>query len=227
MEGFCFATLTSLANYFNFRAMGTFVFVTKGYVREKVIKLGFEDERVRETTLSVYDHVIQQKTPRALTLINAANLDADYVELSDAAQALEIPKVERLAVMIEMRQNHAKTKDWEAFVNLSKFDSYVLQLLQMIRCEQSAIQYKTFVRDDYFAKRVLLPKASRNALYARSGLNSIQVRPIRNVDDEPEVGLELLPIETGLHGRNCFETSAERRLPWSLLQWKAYLLQIF
>lgn len=179
MEGFCFATLT-----------------TKGYVREKVIKLGFEDERVRETTLSVYDHVIQQKTPRALTLINAANLDADYVELSDAAQALEIPKVERLAVMIEMRQNHAKTKDWEAFGNLSKFDSYVLQLLQMIRCEQSAIQYKTFVRDDYFAKRVLLPKASRNARYARSGLNSIQVRPIRNVDDEPEVGLELLPIET-------------------------------
>lgn len=35
LEGFCFATLTSLANYFNFRAMGTFVFVTKGYICQR------------------------------------------------------------------------------------------------------------------------------------------------------------------------------------------------
>lgn len=195
-QGLCFVTQTTLLEYRCFRSSAMFVFVTKGFVKERLLKHKFEEDRIIEASLSVHDPVLKQDTPRALTLVNCSDDPTDWVTISDPEVAVKVSQINRMGVFVEIRQSQAVPRDWETFSDVAKFDNYIKQILQTARCENTAIQYKSFQREGYLAKRLLIPTEMRDQIYARSGLHSIQVRPIRAWEDAPESGLELLPLDT-------------------------------
>lgn len=194
-QGVCFVTLTTLLDYTCFQSSALFVFVTKGFVKDRLIKQKFEPDRIIEATLSVHDPVLKQDTPRALTLVNCADDPTEWVSISDPEVDVKVSQINRMGVFVEIRQAQAVPKDWETFSAIEKFDNYIKQILQTARCEATTVQHRTFQREGYRAKRLMIPTDMRDAIYARSGLHSIQVRPIRELGDSPESGLELLPIE--------------------------------
>ncbi|CAE7264837.1 unnamed protein product [Symbiodinium natans] len=58
----------------------------------------------------------------------------------------------------------------------------------------NAVLYKIFEREGYLCRRLQVPVADRDAIYAQSGFKSVQFRAVRKPDDVPEAGLEVLKV---------------------------------
>ena len=82
-EGYSFVSLARSQELTTLRTMRPFVLILKGFVKHKL-------DDVTQLILTVFDHVTGRDEPRALTLINMAADDTDFICKTHNEAALEI-----------------------------------------------------------------------------------------------------------------------------------------
>eukprot|EP00435_Cladocopium_sp_Y103_P004361 s5196_g1.t1 len=196
MKGVAFATGASIEKYKDFRSNAPLALIAKGFSMERLTRAGFEAKRMFNTTLTVYDHVADISELRALTVINLAISEDDFVSLPQHDHEVKVQTVQRMAVFFELRQCDATHDHWKKLSSGSAFDTHVDHVLMKCSIKDLSVKYKPFKREGYICLRAQIPMSSRNALYRLSGDHSVQVKAVRSAKDPPEEGLEVLKLET-------------------------------
>ena len=193
-SGITFATFASFERIANIRTNGACLVILSGYVKPKVERLGFESERIISTTITVKDIIQNCEEMRAVTLVNMSMDSDEFFSIPDAAPDVEVAHVERVAIFAEIRQLDSTADDWANFGNLEAFHNYVCQVIEHHSVLANAVLYKICEREGYLCRRLQVPVADRDAIYAQSGFKSVQFRAVRKPDDVPEAGLEVLKV---------------------------------
>ena len=196
--GYALIITKKATDFASLRTAGCFFLVTKGFIQAQLVQKGFSSDRVFTATLSLADGLVGSQEPRAVTIVNCGQHQVDWVSEAEPMTEVEISCIQRFPVFAELRQSQAREQDWTDLSGSDRFEEYIRQTLVACKCFDQSILHKTFERQGYIARRVMVPVEARDALYHRSGLQSIQFRPIRQPDDPPEQGLELLKMSSDL-----------------------------
>lgn len=192
--GYALVAPKRVSDFAFFRTAGCFFLITKGFIETQLVQKGFDADRVFTATLSLADDIVGVEEPRAVTIANCGEHKADWISKAQPMAEVDIATIQRLPLFAELRQSQARDQDWKELSDPHTFEEYIRQTLVACKCLDQSILYKIFAREGYIARRVMIPVDARNAVYQRSGLQSVQFRPIRQFDDCPEEGLELLKL---------------------------------
>eukprot|EP00435_Cladocopium_sp_Y103_P035940 s3307_g9.t1 len=211
--GVSFASMQSAEKMNQFRTQGPMVFIVKGFENERLMKAGFEAERLVCTNLTVRDEVAKTTELRAVTLINVSASDEDFVSLPRADHEIRLQTVNRMPVFVELRQTDAHQKHWDDLHSPDAFEAYVKIMLQKCGISEQSVRYKIFTRSGYVCQRLQIPLGHRDQVYQYSGKSSVQIRAVRNMTDPPEEGLEVIKLDTD---QSLAALAEECQLPGSL-----------
>ncbi|CAE7579395.1 unnamed protein product, partial [Symbiodinium microadriaticum] len=192
--GFCFTSFQRLREYAMIRTVRPFASILRGFVSDKVTCLGFEPTRLSEVVVTLWDPVAQINESRAVTLVNMSADESDWIFRTHSEVSIDLDSEPKLVLLAELRQSDAAKSDWQAFGVREAFDAYLESLIRASGLQNRAILHRTNVKDGYLAKRVQIPKASRNFVYKKSGQNSIQFRAARLPGDPQEDNIEILRV---------------------------------
>eukprot|EP00439_Symbiodinium_sp_Y106_P066693 s1084_g10.t3 len=192
--GFCFTSFQRLREYAMVRTVRPFASILRGFVSDKVTCLGFEPTRLSEVVVTLWDPVAQINESRAVTLVNMSADESDWIFRTHSDVSIDLDSEPKLVLLAELRQSGAAKSDWQAFRAREAFDAYLESLIRASGLQARAILHRTNVKDGYLAKRVQIPKASRNFVYKKSGQNSIQFRAARLPGDPQEENIEVLRV---------------------------------
>ena len=176
------------------RTVRPFASILRGFVSDKVTCLGFEPTRLSEVVVTLWDPVAQINESRAVTLVNMSADESDWIFRTHSEVSIDLDSEPKLVLLAELRQSDAAKSDWQAFGVREAFDAYLESLIRASGLQNRAILHRTNVKDGYLAKRVQIPKASRNFVYKKSGQNSIQFRAARLPGDPQEDNIEILRV---------------------------------
>lgn len=192
--GAVFVTMQTLKQMQGFRSANALLAITKGFVRPQVESLGFDEDRIIQTTLTIYDPILQSKESRAVTLTNLAMNPCDFFELTVADKIIEISETSRHAILAEIRKSDLDEHLWNSYGTIEAFESYIENCLRQVSQLDKCVQYRSSEKNGYLCKRIQVPDDSRDDLYKLSGKCGIQFRAIRVHDSPPESGLEVLRL---------------------------------
>ena len=151
--------------------------VVKGHVEEYIKMLGFDSKRVFTTSLSLRDPVASFVEPRAVTIVNLAREESEWFNKFASEDDFQVNAATKIMVMFELHKCDATQEDWDAFGNKTAFMNSTDETLTSALIRQEAVGYEPFVKDDYLARKVLIPARAK-----------------RMVTDAPEQGLEVTKI---------------------------------
>ena len=193
-SGFAFMTFQRLQDWCMFRTSGPFAAILKGFICDKVVTLGFESNRVSEVVVTIWDAIAHSTESRAVTLVNLSLDESDWICPTHSDTALDLESDPKIVLLVELRKTDAALSDWQAFGNREAFDSYIESLVTASGIRDRSVLHRTNAKDGYLAKRIQIPKTSRNYVYKKSGQNSIQLRAARSTGDPQEENIEILRI---------------------------------
>ena len=193
--GIAFASYHTLNSLGQFQTVGPCALITKGWISNKVVALGYEPGACTECSLSIWDPAMQSQEPIALTIINLSSDEDDYFSPQEPEAQIDLKHVPRIPVLVEARKCDSSAEEWNTYKNAQAFDKYVINMIGSGPIADNVVVYKTYVKDDYICKRLQIPTESRNSFYERSGEKSIQVKPLRRTDDPQEESIEVIRIE--------------------------------
>ncbi|CAE7658688.1 hypothetical protein AK812_SmicGene30153 [Symbiodinium microadriaticum] len=194
--GITFANFASFEKHAAIRTSSCCAVILKGFVKERVLRLGFIDKAILSTTITLGDSVVGAEEVRAVTIVNMAQSEDEFFSIPEPDEVIEVTTTCRVAMFAEIRKSDAKTEDWAAFGAQQSFENYLSQVLQSTTSVEKVVQYRTFVKEDYLCRRIQVPIDDRNRVYSRSGLRSVQFRAVRKFDDPAEPGLEILKVQS-------------------------------
>ena len=202
-EGYSFVSFTRLQEIHAVRTIRPFILILKGFVKHKLAEIETDDSRISQLILSVFDHVSNVTEPRALTLINAASDEADFVCKTHVESALRIRDEVKVTLFMEIRKESAAATDWTSFGNVQAFSVYTESLVKSAGLMNKAVLHRVVDKDTYIMRRALIPLESRDGLYKKSGQCSVQIRAAR------------LPLDPWVFGENdvAAVTRAGEHLP--------------
>lgn len=211
--GVSFASLQSVEKMTEFRSHGPMAFIVKGFENERLMKVGFEADRLICTNLTVRDEIAKTTELRAVTLINVSASEEDFVSLPKAEHEIRLQTVNRMPLFVELRQTDAQQKHWDDLHSPEAFEAYVRIMLQKCGISDQSVRYKVFTRPGYVCQRLQIPLGFRDQVYQYSGKSSVQIRAVRTMTDAPEEGLEVIRLQTD---QPLATLAEECRLPGSL-----------
>ena len=179
---------------FSHRSANALLAITKGFVRPQVESLGFDEDRIIQTTLTIYDPILQSKESRAVTLTNLAMNPCDFFELTVTGKIIKISETSRHAILAEIRKSDLDEHLWNSYGTIDAFESNIENCLRQVSQLDKCVQYRSSEKNGYLCKRIQVPDDSRDDLYKLSGKCGIQFRAIRVHDSPPESGLEVLRL---------------------------------
>ena len=167
--GAVFVTMQTLKHMQGFRSANALLAITKGFVRPQVESLGFDEDRIIQTTLTIYDPILQSKESRAVTLTNLAMNPCDFFELTVADKIIEISETSRHAILAEIRKSDLDEHLWNSYGTIDAFESYIENCLRQVSQLDKCVQYRSSEKNGYLCKRIQVPDDSRDDLYKLSG----------------------------------------------------------
>lgn len=193
--GIAFVSYHTLNSLGKVETVGPCALITKGWVTSKILSLGFEADACTECSLSIWDPVMRSQEPKALTIINLAQDPDDYFTPQEPEAKIDLKHIPRIPVLVEARRCDSSEEEWSTYKNHQAFDNYIVDMIGSGPAAEEVVVYKAYVKEDYICKRLQIPTEARDHFYQRSGEKSIQVKPLRRVDDPQEEAIEVIKIE--------------------------------
>ncbi|CAE7634871.1 unnamed protein product [Symbiodinium necroappetens] len=193
-EGLAFVTQTRLQELSTIRTSRPCALILKGFISQKIVSLGIASNRMHQIVLTLWDGVASLVEARAVTLVNLAVDEMDFINKTHSDDELALRDESKLPVLFEMRKTEAAASDWKAYGTVAAFNVYIESLLKSLGLLSQSIMHKTIEKQDYFVRRVQIPSGARDAVYRRSGACSVQCRAVRGPRDPQEMGLEVMKV---------------------------------
>ncbi|CAE6944519.1 unnamed protein product [Symbiodinium natans] len=201
-EGFAFVNFARLQEIAAIRTSRPCAVILKGFISQKITALGIASNRVQQVVLSLWDGTASLLEARAVSLVNLAVDELDFISKTHSVHELELSDEFKLPLLFEMRKQEAAPSDWKAYGTIAAFSVYVESLLKSLGFLDQSVLHKAIAKEEYLVRRVQVPSHARDKVYCRSGACSIQCRAIRGPRDPREAGLEVMRV----HGeRNLAE----------------------
>ena len=193
-EGYSFVSLARSQEWISVKTIRPFVLILKGFVKHKLGSEIADEDRISQLILTVHDHIAGRDEPRALTLVNMASDECDFICKTHHTSALELSDEVKIPVFIEIRKSQASPADWNSFGSVDAFAVYSESLMKATALSHRVVLHKVVTKEDYIMRRALVPIDSRDTLYRKSGQCSVQIRAARLPLDPNENGLEVMRV---------------------------------
>ena len=175
-EGLAFVTQTRLQELSTIRTSRPCALILKGFISQKIVSLGIASNRMHQIVLTLWDGVASLVEARAVTLVNLAVDEMDFINKTHSDDELALRDESKLPILFEMRKTEAAASDWKAYGTVAAFNVYIESLLKSLGLLSQSILHKTIEKQDYFVRRVQIPSDARDSVYRRSGACSVQCR---------------------------------------------------
>ena len=138
--GITFANFASFEKHAAIRTSSCCAMILKGFVKERVVRLGFIDKAVLSTTITLGDSVVGSEEVRAVTIVNMAQSEDEFFSIPEPDEVIEVTTTCRVAMFAEIRKSDAKPEDWAAFGAQQSFENYLSQVLQSTTSVEKVVQ---------------------------------------------------------------------------------------
>ena len=194
-QGISLANLGTIKDNSATRTSQTCALICKGYNKRKLESFGLEGSRLEECVITIHDPVLGRNESRAVTLVNMALDDGNYIRRAQQEMTVEISCSPKIALWAEIRQSDSNAHDWQALSKESEFDAFIAEVLKS-ECEDGDfVAHRCQNKGNYLVKRLQVPVSDRDRLYSKSGKNSVTFRQARGPFDPDEPDLEIIKIE--------------------------------
>ena len=194
-QGISLANLGTIKDNSATRTSQTCALICKGYNKRKLESFGLEGSRLEECVITIHDPVLGRNESRAVTLVNMALDDGNYIRRAQKEMTVEISCSPKIALWAEIRQSDSNAHDWQALSKESEFDAFIAEVLKS-ECEDGDfVAHRCQNKGNYLVKRLQVPVSDRDRLYSKSGKNSVTFRQARGPFDPDEPDLEIIKIE--------------------------------
>ena len=175
-QGISLANLGTIKDNSATRTSQTCALICKGYNKRKLESFGLEGSRLEECVITIHDPVLVRNESRAVTLVNMALDDGNYIRRAQQEMTVEISCSPKIALWAEIRQSDSNAHDWQALSKESEFDAFIAEVLKS-ECEDGDfVAHRCQNKGNYLVKRLQVPVSDRDRIYSKSGKNSVTFR---------------------------------------------------